>query len=178
MTFKYLIAGAFALFLLPNYGHAASSDWATSGETRMRLVVAEPAAGDKIMRAALQVELAPGWKTYWRDPGQAGIPLQMDLTGSQNAALKDTHYPAPKRFDDGVTIWAGYDAPLLFPIEIDRADAASGAKISANVFIGICEDICVPFQTSLTVTVENASSSTADQATVQAAFEALPTIAR
>ncbi|MGL4487951.1 MAG: hypothetical protein ACRCU5_00715, partial [Rhizobiaceae bacterium] len=46
------------------------------------------------------------------------------------------------------------------------------------VFIGICEDICVPFQTSLTVTVENASSSTADQATVQAAFEALPTIAR
>jgi DsbC/DsbD-like thiol-disulfide interchange protein len=79
---------ALMLCAVPGVGQAASSDWAISGETRMRLVVAEPAAGDKTIRAALQVELAPGWKTYWQDPGEAGVPLQLDLTSSQNVALK------------------------------------------------------------------------------------------
>jgi DsbC/DsbD-like thiol-disulfide interchange protein len=169
-----VILSVLSLLLLPQIGHAASSEWAMSGETRMRLIVAEPQAGDMTIRAALQVDLAAGWKTYWQDPGEAGVPLQLDLTGSQNVALKAILYPAPMRFDDGVTEWAGYKQPVLFPIELQRGDSAVGASIAADVFIGICEEICVPFQTNLNVKVENANASTADQMAVQAAFAALP----
>jgi DsbC/DsbD-like thiol-disulfide interchange protein len=169
-----VVVSALSLSFLATFAHAASSDWVSSGETRMRLIVAEPASGEAIIRAAIQVDLAPGWKTYWRDPGEAGVPLQLDLSGSKNAALKEIHYPAPHRFDDGVTIWAGYKEPVVFPLEIERTDAALPTELSANIFIGICEKICVPFSTTLTVTVDNATSSTADQMAVQQAFAKLP----
>jgi DsbC/DsbD-like thiol-disulfide interchange protein len=168
---------ALALCAVSNLSYAAASDWATSGQTRMRLVVAEPAPGEKTIRAALQVELAPGWKTYWQDPGEAGVPLQLDLTGSKNVDLKSIHYPAPRRFDDGVTEWAGYNESVLFALEMERGDAAMPGLLATNVFIGICENICVPFQTTFTLNIENAAASTADQMAVQAAFAVLPPMA-
>lgn len=174
MTKILTITTSFALFLLPNLSFAASSEWISSGDTRMRLVVAEPQAGEKIIQAALQVELAPGWKTYWQDPGEAGVPLQIDLSGSENLALKTINFPAPMRFDDGVTVWAGYNQPVQFPIEFERPDGAAASSLSASIFIGICEKICVPFQTSLSVQIDNAVSSNPDQMAIQAAFAALP----
>jgi DsbC/DsbD-like thiol-disulfide interchange protein len=174
MTKKNITFGFLVLLALTQGAIAASSNWATSGETRMRLIVAEPKSGDTIVRAALQVELAPGWKTYWQDPGEAGVPLQLDLTASRNIALKTIGYPAPHRFDDGVTVWAGYKEPVQFALELERVDVVATAQISASVFIGICEKICVPFQTSLTVNIENSNVSTADQIAVAAAFDDLP----
>jgi DsbC/DsbD-like thiol-disulfide interchange protein len=162
---------------LPNAALAVSSDWVLSGDSRMRLIVAEPQAGAKIIRAALEVELAPGWKTYWQDPGEAGVPLQVDISASQNLTLKAISFPAPMRFDDGVTVWAGYNEPVQFPIEFERLNIAAPATLNANIFIGICEKICVPFQTSMSVNIEDAAASNADQLAVQSAFDALPPLA-
>lgn len=166
--------GFFGLIFYAHIAHGASSQWISSGETRMRLVVAEPAAGDKTVRAALQVELAPGWKTYWRDPGDAGVPLQLTLTDSKNVILKAIHYPAPLRFDDGVTVWAGYKEPVLFAIDLERGNPHTSSRLTADVFIGICENICVPFQDRLTLDFDDANTSNADQQTVARAFSALP----
>jgi DsbC/DsbD-like thiol-disulfide interchange protein len=166
-----------AFIFLPNAALAASSDWVLSGDSRMRLVVAEPQAGTKIIRAALEVELAPGWKTYWQDPGEAGVPLQVDISTSQNLTLKAINFPAPMRFDDGVTVWAGYNKPVQFPIEFERLDSAAPARLRADIFIGICEKICVPFQTSMSVNIVDATASNADQLAVQSAFDALPPLA-
>jgi DsbC/DsbD-like thiol-disulfide interchange protein len=177
MTKILSVTTSFALFLLPNLSFAASSEWISSGDTRMRLIVAEPQAGDKVIKATLHVELAPGWKTYWQDPGEAGVPLQIDLSGSQNLALKTINFPAPMRFDDGVTVWAGYNKPVQFPIEFERSDIAKSATLNANIFIGICEKICVPFQASLSVNIMDAVASNADQMSVQSAFDVLPPLA-
>jgi DsbC/DsbD-like thiol-disulfide interchange protein len=173
---RNILSGLFLTMLavLPVCAHAASSDWAVSGDTRMRLVVAEPRAGDKSVRAALEVELASGWKTYWQDPGDAGVPLQIDASGSQNVNLKAIRYPAPHRFDDGVTTWAGYKEPVHFALELERPDAGASGILNASVFIGICENICVPFQANFSVPVNDASTTTSEQVAVDAAFKSLP----
>lgn len=168
------ISAVLGLLLAPMSATAASSEWISSGATRMRIVVAEPQSGSRAVRAALQVDLAPGWKTYWQDPGDAGVPLELDLTGSQNLTLKAIAYPAPDRFDDGVTVWAGYQEPVQFALEMERGNANASSSLTANIFIGICEKICVPFQANLVVNFTDATSSNSDQVAVEAAFHALP----
>ena len=160
--------------LAPFPAFSATSNSVSSGDTTIRLVVAEPGEGESTVRGFLEVQLAPGWKTYWRDPGDAGVPLDLDISGSQNASDATVHYPLPKRFNDGLTVWAGYDHPVQLPFEVVRPDPAKASVIRAKVFLGICEKICIPVSAQLTATVENAAASTVDQASVGIAFSKLP----
>ncbi|EDQ32584.1 Uncharacterized protein predicted to be involved in C-type cytochrome biogenesis [Hoeflea phototrophica DFL-43] len=129
---------------------SAESAWAETEGGRMRLVVdPEPRADGKIM-AVLDVDLDAGWKTYWRDPGSAGIPPIVDFSQSNGIDLVAFDYPPPVRVDDGYAVWAGYTAPVRFPLTLTRT-ASGSAQIRAQAFIGICEKVCVPFQAELTV---------------------------
>jgi DsbC/DsbD-like thiol-disulfide interchange protein len=167
MKFTSIIICAFAA-LSPASTFAASSDWIDVGGGRARLVVGEPVPGAALTDAVLEVDLKPGWKTYWRDPGDAGVPLQFDLTASKNAKLLDIVYPAPKRFDDGVTVWAGYDAPVAFGIKLERPDVTKPVAVNGSAFLGVCEKICVPVK--LEFDVEAADS---DKTTIQREVVAL-----
>jgi DsbC/DsbD-like thiol-disulfide interchange protein len=113
----------------------------------MRLVVDPEPRGDGKIMAVLDVDLEPGWKTYWRDPGSAGIPPMLDFSQSTGIDLEAFAYPPPVRVDDGYAVWAGYTAPVRFPLV--QADSNRDAQIRAQAFIGICEKICVPFQAEL-----------------------------
>lgn len=136
------------LAILPAW--ALESAWAETEGGRMRLVVdPEPRADGKIM-AVLDVDLDAGWKTYWRDPGSAGIPPLLDFSQSNGIDLETFDYPPPVRVDDDYAVWAGYTAPVRFPLTLTRT-AGGTAQIRAQAFIGICEKICVPFQAELTV---------------------------
>lgn len=152
---------------------AAATDWIEETGARIRLVAAEPAPGDKEIRAALQIELKDGWKTYWRDPGDAGVPPQISITGEGISGF-EMHYPAPDRFDDGKSVWAGYKHSVAFPLTLKVAGDAPKVAIKATSFLGICEDICVPVQNEFTLDVPVATASTEDQTLVASFFEKLP----
>ena len=94
----------------------------------------------------LEIDLKPGWKTYWRDPGDAGVPPTLDASASSNIASAELSFPAPHRFDDGFAIWAGYKEPVSLPVAFTLTDARQPATIDAKVFLGICETICIPVQ--------------------------------
>lgn len=153
---------------------AASSDWVENGPNRLRLVIAEPEPGAAEVRAALDIDLAPGWKTYWQDPGDAGVPLQFSLDGSDNAANPVVQFPLPKRFDDGVTVWAGYDAPVQIPVTFTRNIADKAGTVSASVFLGICENICIPVEARFAVPFGNGEKAVADTFMVNQAHARLP----
>ena len=98
---------------------------------------------------AMRVRLAPGWKTYWRAPGEAGFPPQFDWTGSQNIESIAFHWPTPETFDEyGVRI-IGYAGELVLPIEISPLDKSGAMAVRANVQIGICREVCVPMSASI-----------------------------
>lgn len=150
------------------------SGWAETEGGRMRLLVDPAPHEDGTIKGILDIALEPGWKTYWRDPGGSGIPPMLDASKSQGATLKAMQYPPPVRIDDGYAIWAGYSAPVQFPLTFLRT-ASGEARINAFVFIGICEKICVPFQAEFAIDLPQ-STVTDDiaKAIVDQAFERLP----
>ncbi|MEL6689335.1 MAG: protein-disulfide reductase DsbD domain-containing protein [Pseudomonadota bacterium] len=94
--------------------------------------------------AALRLSLAPGWKTYWRAPGDAGIPPMFDWTGSSNVAEVRPHWPVPEIFNQNGMRSIGYENEVVIPLHITRENANEPIRLTAEVSIGVCEEICVP----------------------------------
>lgn len=162
------------LALVATDAAASSSPWHMAEGVRMRLVTTGLPAADGTLRGALQIDLKPGWKTYWRDPGSSGVPPSIDLSRSAGAALLDVGYPAPMRFDDESGPWVGYKHSVAFPLSFRVTSAGEPVQIDADVFIGICQDICIPVQASFAVDVAGDPGNAEDAAVVDAALAALP----
>lgn len=105
------------------------------------------AAGTQM--AALELKLAPGWKTYWRAPGDGGIPPRFDWTGSVNLGAVAIHWPKPDIFDLNGLRTFGYHDALVLPIEFRPAEPGKPVTVKAAIDIGVCKDICVPMTVSV-----------------------------
>ncbi|MDQ6435961.1 protein-disulfide reductase DsbD family protein [Mesorhizobium sp. LHD-90] len=122
----------------------------------------------------LEIELFPGWKTYWRDPGYAGVPPAIDVAGSANVSAAEFDFPAPRRHDEGDSSWAGYDRPVSLPVRFTVADPSLPVSVKASIFLGVCETICVPVKAEIAIDTMADPDNPDDAAAVSAAFEALP----
>lgn len=147
-----IASSSFALALSLSPASSLESGWAETEGGRMRLVIDPTPREDGTIAGFLDIALDPGWKTYWRDPGSAGIPPLLDFSQSRGIAFEEMAYPPPVRVDDGYAIWSGYTAPVQFPLTFRRT-ASGEAEIRALAFIGICDKICVPFQAELAIDV-------------------------
>ncbi|MEJ6396877.1 protein-disulfide reductase DsbD domain-containing protein [Yoonia sp. 208BN28-4] len=102
--------------------------------------------GDGTHMAGLRVTLAPGWKTYWRAPGDAGIPPQFSYRGSDNIAAVQYHWPVPDVFHQSGMRSIGYHDSVVLPVEITPAQSGAPIHLSGTIDIGVCEEICIPMQ--------------------------------
>lgn len=152
---------------------ASSETFRTDGAT-IRLLTTGLADDEGMLRGALEVDLEPGWKTYWRDPGASGVPPQITLDGSLNVESARLGYPAPQWHEDSYGAWAGYDVPVRFPVVFTVGAPDRYALIEADIFLGVCRDVCIPVQARLSVEPGSAPDAPADKAAVEAAFAALP----
>ena len=100
--------------------------------------------------AAVEMQLAPGWKTYWRSPGDAGIPPSFDWSRSENVKSVTIHWPAPSVFELNGMQTIGYHDHLVLPVEIMPKDPARPMRLSVAVELGVCDEICLPASLSLT----------------------------
>jgi len=160
-----------AVQLLSSPARAEMSAWADNEGGRMRLIALAPDESGKI-RAGLQIEPKPGWITYWREPGDAGIPPQ--VTFPPGVTLDKMSYPVPKHIVDGKVDEVAYDTSITLPLHLTVKDAAQ-RELKANAFIGICKDICIPFQAELSLSFEpSAQSRPVEEAILRDANAALP----
>lgn len=97
-----------------------------------------------VQMAGLRLVLAPGWKTYWRAPGDAGIPPAADWTGSDNLAAVRLHFPRPEVFEVSGLRTLGYARDVVLPIEITPADPTRPVALEGEIALGVCAEICVP----------------------------------
>jgi DsbC/DsbD-like thiol-disulfide interchange protein len=154
--------------------HAATSDWATSEGGRMRVVALSPDAAGHI-RAALQIEPKRGWITYWREPGESGIPPQLTVAADGNVALQAIAYPVPKPLMIGSIEEIGYDSAVTLQLDLKVTDHGKAAKLDLTAFIGMCRDICIPFQAKFTLPLSDAEPTASEEATIlSAAAASLP----
>ncbi len=99
---------------------------------------------DGTRMAALELRLAPGWKTYWRSPGDAGIPPQFAWRGTRNIDAVKVHWPAPFVFWQSGMRSVGYKDRVVLPLSVVPTDAGRDVRLAGRVDLGICSDICVP----------------------------------
>lgn len=94
--------------------------------------------------AGVHVKLAPEWKTYWRMPGDSGIPPQFDWSGSVNLTRADVAYPLPARFRDEAGETIGYHDEVLFAVAVTPEDTGRPVILKLNLAFAVCRDICIP----------------------------------
>jgi DsbC/DsbD-like thiol-disulfide interchange protein len=117
--------------------------------------------------AAIELVLAPGWKTYWRSPGDAGIPPSFDWSGSDNVKSVRIHWPAPAVFHTNGMQTIGYHDRLILPVEITPADSGKPIRLKLRMDLGVCDEICLPAALDL---VSDLATPGASDASIKAAL--------
>ena len=130
---------------------AAQSEWAVGLQSKLRLLLA-PAEGGQLA-GGVEIALEPGWHTYWRAPGETGIPPQLDFSGSQNVASVEVHYPVPQRYDDGTSQSLVYFDHLVLPLTVTPRDPGQPVRLRLEALYGVCEDVCIPARAEAAVTL-------------------------
>jgi DsbC/DsbD-like thiol-disulfide interchange protein len=155
---------AAALAAIAAVPHAASANaadasiWDGDARSAMR-VVAGSASGDRsVLRAGVELRLGTGWKTYWRYPGDSGVPPRFDFSKSTNIKSVAVRWPAPHRFTDENGASIGYKGGVLLPLEIVPADPNQPVMLRLRVEYAICEKLCIPAVGSASLAVPAPSS--------------------
>ncbi|MFW8635733.1 protein-disulfide reductase DsbD domain-containing protein [Cribrihabitans pelagius] len=105
-------------------------------------------------QSALKITLAEGWKTYWRAPGEAGIPPSFSWKGSQNVAAAAFTWPAPEVFLTAGVRTLGYHDALVLPVEITPAHPGAPVRLRGRMELGVCKDVCVPAELAFDHTLD------------------------
>jgi DsbC/DsbD-like thiol-disulfide interchange protein len=109
--------------------------------------------------AGLLVELEPGWKTYWKMPGEAGIPPQFDWAGSRNLESVEVMYPVPGRFQDLSGETVGYHDQVVFPLLVRSKNAAEPVSLKLDLFFAVCKDVCIPASSEMSLDLKSTELS-------------------
>ncbi|HWE18316.1 MAG TPA: protein-disulfide reductase DsbD domain-containing protein [Hyphomicrobiaceae bacterium] len=157
----------------PAHDAEAPSPWVELHAARARLVASDAGAPDGVRVAGLEIVMADGWKTYWRTPGDSGVPPQFDWTGSTNAARIEVLYPAPKRMAEAGGEVLGYKDAVLLPIAVTPEDAAKPVTLKLALEFGICREICVPAVAALELSIPPPRRSAHPDA-IKAALDRVP----
>lgn len=120
--------------------------------------------------AGLRISLAPGWKTYWRNPGDAGIPPRFDWSASSNVADVQVLWPRPHTFESFGYRTIGYKGEVTLPLRVTPIDPSQPIELRLSMDYGVCSDICVPEAAELALSV--APGERGGEAPIQAAWDA------
>src|SRR5436305_13419035 len=136
------------------------SRWEGDARSSARLIAgSQPVAGTPPLRAGIEIRLKPGWHTYWRYPGDAGVPPRFDFTASQNVDTVRVLWPAPRRLsEEGVSV-IGYTEDVILPLVVVPRDRTKPAMLRLKIDYAVCERLCVPMQATAELALAGAPSS-------------------
>lgn len=120
-----------------------ASRWDGDARSAVRLIAGSSARG-VALRAGIEIRLKPGWHTYWRYPGDAGVPPQFDFKASQNLKSIDVLFPAPVKMLEAGAVTIGYDSDVILPLRVLPQDPGKPVALKLTVGYAVCEKLCVP----------------------------------
>src|SRR5689334_21889538 len=135
------------------------SPWSNDIRSGVRLISGTNGKSDVALRGGIEIRMQPGWKTYWRYPGDSGVPPRFDFSGSEN--LKDARvlFPAPHLFTDETGHSLGYKGSAIFPLVITPKDFGKPVRLRMKMEYAVCEKLCVPAEGSAELTLGSGASS-------------------
>ena len=151
----------------------SATPWTELHAARVRLLAGRAKTADGHYFAGLEIVMADGWKTYWRMPGDSGVPPTFDWAGSANVAEAKVLYPAPVRMPEAGGVAIGYKHPVLLPIKITPQDPAKPIVLRLALEFGVCREICIPATATFDLPIPVAPSG-APPPEIAAALERVP----
>ena len=146
LIWTFIASAMLILTAMPTFAYElGSSNWVQTKQNALRLISAKKTTGNsKTLLLGLHFKLKPGWKIYWRSPGDAGYPPKPSWNRSENIESAILHWPAPERFSllDIETI--GYSKEVVLPITVKRIDVSKPVRLGGNVSYLVCDKICIP----------------------------------
>lgn len=147
-----------------------ASPWQRDGHSAVRLLAGSRSGS--VLLGGIGFQLQPGWKTYWRTPGDSGVPPRFDFSKSDNVEAVTVLWPAPTKFDDGAGGNSlGYHDQVVLPLRIVAKNTDKPVTLRADVNYAVCEKLCIPVEASAELAF-NSVASTEDSAL----FAALDTV--
>jgi len=142
----YILTGLITFFLSTEFTLSATSKPFVSNEIVATLITAENKINSNThtISAGLSIKLAENWKTYWRSPGQVGLPPEIDWNDSTNILHTKFYWPTPERFQEFEIENYGYSEKVIFPINIVLKNPGKPLSLVANISILVCKDVCIP----------------------------------
>jgi DsbC/DsbD-like thiol-disulfide interchange protein len=122
-----------------------ASPWQRDGHSAVRLLAGSRSGA--VLLGGVAFQLQPGWKTYWRTPGDSGVPPRFDFSKSENIEAVTVLWPAPSKFDDGAGGHSmGYHDQIVLPLRIVAKNADKPVTLRADISYAVCEKICIPVE--------------------------------
>ncbi len=147
-----------------------ASPWQKDGHSAVRLLAGSRSGA--VLLGGVAFQLQPGWKTYWRTPGDCGVPPRFDFSKSDNVEAVTVLWPAPKKFDDGAGgVSLGYHDQIVLPLRIVAKNVDKPVTLRAEINYAVCEKLCIPVDAKAELAF-NSVASTEDPAL----FAALDTV--
>ena len=150
---------------------AGEGAWSGGLKASARLIAAGVDA-DGRLAAGIEIVMPPGWHTYWRTPGDAGIAPTFDFSASRNVADVTIDFPIPTRLDDGFSVTNVYYDRVVFPVSAVVVDPAKPVALAVAIELGVCAEICVPDSLTAEIAISPGESDPA-AATMLASARAL-----
>lgn len=175
--FPRLTIAASAFLAAASAAPAAAQDasaWQADEHAATRLIAGTVVKTSEAsyLRAGIEIRLDPGWKTYWRYPGDTGIPPTFDFSGSQNVKSAAVEWPAPAQFSDGAGGHSiGYVGDVVLPLKIVQIDATRPSTLHLKLNYAVCGTLCVPAKADLALPLTGRS---ADEALLEKAVRLVP----
>jgi DsbC/DsbD-like thiol-disulfide interchange protein len=129
---------------------ASASPWIESTHSKVRLVSGTlQLDGEPTLVAGIQLRMDADWKTYWKNPGDSGVPPSFDWAGSTNLKHAEVLYPAPHRFADANGTAIGYAGEVVFPVRLTPERKGEPIILKLTFEYGLCKDLCIPNEVTL-----------------------------
>ncbi|HEV2566820.1 MAG TPA: protein-disulfide reductase DsbD domain-containing protein [Microvirga sp.] len=148
---------------------AKQSHSAQGFHSRARLI-AGGQQGD-VWLAGIEITLDPGFKTYWRNPGDSGLPPRFDWSGSENVAGTEIRFPAPYRHEDAAGVSYVYGKKVVLPVLVRAKDKDKPVRLVLSAEYGVCKDICIPARADMSL---NLTADGLDRSAIEAALAKVP----
>ena len=154
--------------LLPSALLAAeSAPVATAHATASLITGTDASIAGQPITAGLRLRLAPGWHTYWRNPGDAGLPPSLSVQLPDGGTVGDLAWPAPQRITEGTVTAFGYTGDLVLPFTV--TPAGTPLRLQAHASWLVCRDICIPQEADLSLDLPAGPAVASPQAGLLAA---------
>jgi DsbC/DsbD-like thiol-disulfide interchange protein len=166
-----LAAAVGAASLAPEARAQDSSQWQKDSHSAVRLVAGSRSGA--VLLGGIAFQLQPGWHTYWRNPGDSGVPPRFDFSRSDNVETVTVLWPAPMKFDDGAGGTAlGYIRQVVLPLRIVAKNTDRPVTLRADINYAVCEKLCIPVEASAELAFNSVAST--EDASLFAALDTVP----